>query len=226
MTRWNNAQIGDLYSAYSAGTLDAGFKLMLEAQAHIRADISERVDFANALSGAFLENETPTELSANARDRAMAQIDSETEFETKPEAAAAMEAGSVLEEMLNLPENLHDAMFDAVEADGWSRLMSGIERLPLKVGSEAEVELYRLTPGAKVPRHKHDGAEMTLVLKGRFSDETGSFSAGDIAIKGPDDIHTPTVHDDDGICYTLAIRDGDLRFTGARGVLQRIMDFG
>ena len=126
--------------------------------------------------------------------------------------------------MLSLPENLHDAMFEAVENDGWSRLMNGIERLPLNVSSEAEVELYRLTPGAKVPSHRHEGVELTLVLKGKFSDETGAFCAGDVSVKGPDDTHTPTVHSDDGICYTLAVRDGGLRFTGARGVIQRIMD--
>ena len=175
MTYPTDIELGDIYAAYAAGTLDSGFKLMLEAQAQIRADIAARMDAASNISGVFLENETPTAMSEGALDQTLNMIDAIEAEETAPQADAAINAGNTLEEMLTLPENLHDAMFAAVENDGWSRLMNGIERLPLTVDSEAEVELYRLTPGAKVPKHRHEGVELTLVLKGKFSDETGAF---------------------------------------------------
>ncbi len=42
--------------------------------------------------------------------------------------------------------------------------------------------LIRLKAGRGVPRHTHGGSELTVVLEGSFSDETGHYARGDLAI--------------------------------------------
>jgi putative transcriptional regulator len=85
-----------------------------------------------------------------------------------------------------------------------------------------EVELYRIQPDATIPRHTHGGQEFTLVLAGGYTDETGSFGPGDLAVKGPEDTHQP-VGDSGEICFALIVRDGAIRLTGAMGVVQRML---
>ncbi|MFN3911594.1 cupin domain-containing protein, partial [Hyphomonas sp.] len=97
-----------------------------------------------------------------------------------------------------------------------------LKRLNLRSGERLETELYRISPGARIPRHAHAGNEYTLVVAGGFSDERGSYGPGEVVINGPNDLHQP-VGDEGEVCYALAVRDGGLRFTGVMGLLQRLM---
>ena len=64
--------------------------------------------------------------------------------------------------------------------------------------------------------HSHTGAEVTLVLSGGFTDETGSYGPGDIAIQEAGSEHQP-IADDDGECMVLAVNEGQIRLTGPIG---------
>lgn len=212
---------GEVYSAYAAGCLDPAFALMVETQAALRPDVSRAIARAEMISAVFLETEEEAALSQGAAAKALDMIDAFEAGERQTRRAVNI-AGESLSELLDLPEPLRERALEACGQTGWRSLTPGIRRLALDLGSEAEVELYRIEPGRTVPRHSHNGNEFTLVVSGGFTDETGSFGPGDIAIKGPKDTHQPT-GDMDGVCFALAVHEGGLRFTGVMGLVQRLL---
>jgi anti-sigma factor ChrR (cupin superfamily) len=49
--------------------------------------------------------------------------------------------------------------------------------------------LLRYAPGAKVPRHRHEGVEQIYVLIGKQRDERGEYAAGSRIVNPPGSIH-------------------------------------
>lgn len=211
----------ELYAAYAAGCLDPAFALMLETQSVLRPEIRDAVALSEVISGSILETAPAARLTDGALDRALAAIDA-LEADEVSSVRAGREAGEAMEEMLALPEPLRTAALDALGKSGWQVMGRGLKRLNLSAGSKLETELYRIAPGAKIPRHTHAGSEYTLVLAGGFSDERGSYGPGDVVINGADDYHQP-VGDEGEVCYALAVRDGGLHFTGVMGFIQRTL---
>lgn len=212
---------GEVYSAYAAGCLDPAFALMVETQAALKPEVGRAVAHAETIAGICLESEETLAVSDQALSNTMAMIDA---FEARPSAQAtcAKSACAALDELLALPDPLRDNAIDAAGATGWQNLTPGVRRLKLDIGSAAEVELYRIEPGARVPEHSHKGNEYTLVVSGGFSDGQGSYGSGDLCVKGETDTHQP-VGDMDGVCFALAVHEGGLRFTGLMGVVQRLL---
>lgn len=221
MRKANIKDFGEVYSAYAAGCLDPAFALMVETQAAIKPEVSRAIARAETIAGIIFEAEGCTELSDNALDDMLSMIDA---HEARPQMQidGARKACGAIQELLDLPDPLRDHAIDAAGGEGWQNLTSGVRRLKLDVGSNAEVELYRIEPGATVPKHTHKGDEFTLVVSGGFSDGDGSYGPGDLCVKGEDDMHQPT-GDMDGVCFALAVHEGGLRFTGLLGVVQRLM---
>ncbi len=211
----------ELYAAYAAGCLDPAFALMVETQGMLKPDVREGLAAGEMISGALLETAQAAELSEGALDRALAAIDA-LEADAAVSARAAKAAGEAMAELLALPEPLRGVALEAAGAAGWQTLSRGIKRLKLDASRNMETELYRISPGARIPRHTHAGSEYTLVVSGGFTDERGSYGPGDVACNGPDDIHQP-VGDAGEVCYALAIRNGGLRFTGVLGLVQRLL---
>ncbi|MCK8464656.1 ChrR family anti-sigma-E factor [Aliiroseovarius sp. S1339] len=93
----------------------------------------------------------------------------------------------------------------------WKSVGMGVRQSILSETKEGSVRLLYIPPGQAVPDHGHNGMEMTLVLQGSFSDETGHFGVGDIEIANEDLDHTPTA-DPGEACICLAATDAPLRF--------------
>ena len=104
----------------------------------------------------------------------------------------------------------------AAEKVPWRIVLPGIREHRLPSGGGGEAKLYRIAAGRRLPAHTHEGSEITLVLRGAFSDSTGHFSRGDIAIADADLDHHPTADaGEDCICF--AVTDAPLRLTGPVG---------
>lgn len=221
MTETPANTFSELYAAYAAGCLDPAFSLMVETQSVLRPEIRRSVAVSEMIAGGLLETAPAAKLSDGALDRALVAIealDAGADLSVK----AGRAAGEAMEEVLALPEPLRSAALDAIGHTGWQSMGRGLKRLNLRSGERLETELYRISPGARIPRHAHAGNEYTLVVAGGFSDERGSYGPGEVVINGPNDLHQP-VGDEGEVCYALAVRDGGLRFTGVMGLLQRLM---
>ena len=63
------------------------------------------------------------------------------------------------------------------------------------------MRLLRVQPGLKLLHHGHYGAELTLVLKGAYTDETGDYHVGEVADLDENIEHRPRVlGDEECIC--------------------------
>jgi putative transcriptional regulator len=73
----------------------------------------------------------------------------------------------------------------------WRRIGIGLwyHRLPLR--GNGALQLIKAAPGASIPEHGHGGSELTLVLRGAFSDATGSYGEGDVADLDQEIAHAP-----------------------------------
>ncbi|WP_169711795.1 ChrR family anti-sigma-E factor [Henriciella litoralis] len=220
----NHSQISELYSAYAAGRLSTAFRLLVQTQMALRADVRRDIEQAEAISGAFFEAEERETLSPNAFETALKRIDALDEG-TADQLHAAHLANERLTELMRLPEPLREKALEACAQSGWRRLTSGVSRLEISNQGTTHSHLYRIKPGASVPQHTHHGDELTLVLEGGFTDETGSYGPGDISLQTSQDTHQP-VADDDGICLVYAVSDGGMKFKGALGVFQSLFGGG
>lgn len=203
--------------ALADGRADPGVALLVDAMAAIHAEPGPLED---VVAGVLLEAETPAVMSAGALDAVMARIDVEAPRPSAQRVAARAALGA-LEELIGLPAPVRDAALEAAGEGGWKFVAPGIRAIDLPVGGETEVQLMRLQPGQKVPRHTHAGREYTLCLEGGFSDERGSYGPGDLSIADADITHMPQA-DDDGVCIVLTVTDAGLKFTGVLGLLQRV----
>ena len=96
----------------------------------------------------------------------------------------------------------------------WRRVTSSLSVSQLDTGdSKHECALYQIAAGGKIPEHDHEGAEMTVVISGGFSDRQGVYHKGDFIFREKDQIHAPTALESED-CICLAVSDAPLRFTG------------
>jgi putative transcriptional regulator len=93
----------------------------------------------------------------------------------------------------------------------WKPLGFGTKQAILWRGSEGVVRLLSIPAGQAVPDHGHRGIELTLVLSGSFSDEVGTFRAGDLEVADEGLVHVPKAGAE-GPCICAAATDAPLRF--------------
>lgn len=95
----------------------------------------------------------------------------------------------------------------------WRRLGYGVWHcpLPLSRSVRGDLRLFKVAPGCVMPEHGHGGSEMTLMLRGSYSDEFGRFVAGDVADLDEDVEHQPIADAADG-CICLVASVGRARF--------------
>jgi anti-sigma factor ChrR (cupin superfamily) len=96
-------------------------------------------------------------------------------------------------------------------AGDWKPLRSGVEVLRLFGDHEegASIALLRYAPGARVPRHRHMGFELIVVLSGAQSDERGTYAAGSVMVNPKGDEHS--VWSDEG-CTILIVWERPVEF--------------
>mgnify|MGYP001823911758 FL=1 len=95
----------------------------------------------------------------------------------------------------------------------WKRLGFGIWHHPIQLspGTQGDLRLIKVAPGQVMPEHGHGGSELTLVLAGAYSDETGCYRTGDVSDLGDDVEHRPISDPSEG-CICLIASEQKARF--------------
>ncbi len=76
----------------------------------------------------------------------------------------------------------------------WRDFGNGLSMARLAREDKREIVLYRITADAAADaflRHEHVGGEFYLVLRGKITDETGEYEAGNLVFLDPQSVHTP-----------------------------------
>jgi putative transcriptional regulator len=183
----------DLLWDYHRGALPTGLRLTvathLELCPHCRAEAA----VFDAVGGALLDDIEGVEMSGNALDLALARIE-RPEEPVRPAAKPQREflAG------FDLPDTVATAR---IANRYWAA--PGVWMAPIHVDDApkgSKTFLMHVKAGMTMPEHTHRGPEVTLVLKGRFSDVYGEYSKGDIALCADEHSHSPAILDADCLC--------------------------
>ena len=120
-----------------------------------------------------------------------------------------------------LPAPLAQLVGRPLDAVRWRPLGIGIwhHRISLHGPDMGELHLIRTSAGRDLPEHGHNGAELTLVLRGAYQDETGQFRVGDAADLDESIEHRPVADPEAGCICVLAF-ERPARF---KGLLPRLL---
>lgn len=186
-----------MLAAYAAGTLPHAFSVVVASHISLCAECRAALGAHQALGGVMLEEADTAPVSGGLRDALMAQLD----------------APFVPEPVFERSGVYPGPVMAALKGRGvhWKRLGMGVRQDILSEGPDGSVRLLYIPPGQAVPDHGHNGLELTLVLQGSFSDETGQFGVGDLEVADESLEHTP-VADAGDPCICLAATDARLRF--------------
>ena len=166
-----------------------------------------------ALSGAGLESTDPVPVSDRSAMLSAIFAAPDEPADVLPQSAA----GDAV-----LPDPVARYLGCTLSEIRWRTILPGVKEYKVEKTERGEAVLYWIKPGRKMPSHTHEGSEYTLVLKGGFTEVTGHFRRGDIAIADQEVDHRP-VADPDEDCICFAVTDAPLRLTGSVGrVLQRL----
>jgi putative transcriptional regulator len=94
----------------------------------------------------------------------------------------------------------------------WRPLAPGVwhHRLALSPGVEGDLRLFKVAAGCKIPMHGHGGMEITVVLDGAFTDETGEYHRGDVLDLDEETAHEPIADKELG-CICLIASERPIR---------------
>ncbi|MGO2354936.1 MAG: ChrR family anti-sigma-E factor [Marinomonas foliarum] len=113
-----------------------------------------------------------------------------------------------------IPRSLRQFIKSSYDDLNWMRLSPSFKIATLyNEEGGAQVALTRVKAGAHMPTHTHTGDEITLVLEGAFSDESGVYRQGDFINRDASHKHKPIVTKD-AECICLTVLDAPIEFTG------------
>ncbi len=121
-----------------------------------------------------------------------------------------------------LPSALRNYLGVSSSEIKWRFRLPGVKEYRVETRDGGEAVLYWIRAGRKMPSHTHSGQEVTLLLKGSFSDEQGRYERGDVAVADDDVDHSP-VAGKEADCICFAVTDAPLKLTGpVMALLRRV----
>ena len=196
-----------LLLSFDAGNLSSAQALAVRVHLSYCHQCRQQLRQLAPLGGALLEQLTPASLDEGSFDSLMAQLDSSPAPAAPAPAKVAAEA-STNPLLAYLPAPLAQLHWQRQTRSIFKFDLAKIIRVP-----GFQVALQKISAGAQVPTHTHQGLEYTVVLSGGFSDEMGVYHPGDFIARDPSHKHTPrALQNEDCICLTVL--GAPLKFTG------------
>ena len=120
-----------------------------------------------------------------------------------------------------LPRSLRRLAHGGLQNLHWAQLGKALRVAPLPIlGETRETAIYDIKAGGRMPEHEHRGEEITVLLKGSFSDADGSYSRGDFVVRNAGETHQPTATQDTD-CICLVCLERPVR---PRGLFYRLIE--
>lgn len=99
----------------------------------------------------------------------------------------------------------------------WKRIAPALQEAQITTGqNKYEVCFHKIKRGGKIAEHNHGGKEITVVLRGSFSDEHGTYHVGDYLVKEAGQVHRPLAAQNQD-CLCLSIIEAPVKLTGLTG---------
>ena len=186
-----------LLQAYASGNLPHAYAVVVAAHISV-CDTCRVVAEGHATAGGQIMEATAEEaVSAALKARILDMLDDPDPLPPTPQAKGIYPAPV--------------AELFSGDTPAWKSLGMGVKQSILSINDSGSVRLLYIPGGRAMPHHGHNGLELTLVLQGAFSDETGRFARGDVELGLPDMDHTP-IAEEGPACICLAATDARLKF--------------
>lgn len=198
----------ELLLDYASGTLAEPVALALACHLTLCPRCRRDLATIESVAGRQLDEIAPQPAAGFA-----AIADRLGEQEDGPTQAPASSSAGIL-----LPRPLLSYLPGGLDRVTWRWSGTGLlsYALPVSKARGGLASLLKIAPGAGLPLHTHRGNELTLVLSGGFTDETGAYQRGDLEVADPALEHRPVAMLDQP-CICLAITDAPLDFSGPLG---------
>ena len=209
MTIKHHPDIASLMSC-AAGSQPESIAAVVASHLSVCPQCARRVGNLASIGEALFEDIAPIDL----KNPAPVAVARSMEADDPLPVAVTVKAGEV-------PAPLRELIGTDLDALAWKRIAPGVWHYPLKLSGQArgDLRLIKVAPGSKLPDHGHRGEEMTLVLRGSYTDGSGQYSIGDVADLDPDVEHAPVTGAAEG-CICLLASEKPARF---KGIFARMM---
>ncbi len=204
-----------LLAEFAAGVLPPAQAIAVSAHLHYCPASRQKVRDLEALGGALLEREKTSQPELDQAFTKLLQCiyehtDVASEAHNEPHH-------KVNAKHADLPKALQKLL--SQQTVNWKRVTSTLKTAPLVTGQEEYcVSLQKIAAGGRVPHHDHGGREITVVLRGSFSDEDGVYQPGDFIERQDGDAHRPMASSNED-CLCLSVEEAPVKLTGILGWL-------
>ena len=196
----------DHWLDYAAGQLDGASRSLLEAHLAFCEPCRRQAAHDTAPGGALLAGLPDLPAPTAMLGGILARL-------------KAPEPPRVGAETLPIPRNLW-SLLPSLQGASWrGALTRGFRFLEAAPG----LFIIHMEKGRPFPEHGHTGMERSVILAGGLKDAGSVMEAGDFDEADGSRVHSPVALPDED-CWILASLEGGIRFTGWRGVLQRLAD--
>ncbi|MYM62898.1 ChrR family anti-sigma-E factor [Pseudomaricurvus sp. HS19] len=204
----------DRLMAFAAGTQPLSQAICVSAHLEHCAQCRQLLRRLNHVGSEMISSLPPARVPEQLKAKVMQKIRSGEAAVEQPISTT----GSAPGHSPIVPRCLRKLVPGDIDKLRWKRLSPSIRSARLCSDVDGtQVELIRIKPGGKVARHNHTGEEVTLVLKGAFSDESGIYRAGDIIFRDQRDrLHRP-IASQDSECICLTAVASPIQLTGWLG---------
>lgn len=187
-----------MLASYAAGSLPQPFAIVVAAHISMCMTCRASLGAHQAAGGVLLDASGHEPVSDTLKSQIWDQLDAPV-VPRPTFRASGIYPGPIMEALKGKPPQ-------------WKSLGMGVKQSILSADKTGSTRLLYIPSGQAVPDHTHNGLELTLVLQGSFSDQTGQFRSGDLEVADQALEHTPIA--DAGLpCICIAATDAPLRFS-------------
>lgn len=194
---------------YAAGSLPSSQALCVAAHLHYCEECRQKVEQLNRLGSMFFDELAPREISqsfSNLMDRIDALPEQQEPAPGPTESAQTRQAAA-------LPFALQKLTRGDLNSLDWHSIGKYFSYSDLNVGDKRrETSLFNIKAGGNVPRHRHKGDEITVVLRGSFSDQDDHYQTGDFIVRTRGEMHRPVAAEDED-CLCLSTLEAPIQMT-------------
>lgn len=204
----NHHPSDELLLDYAAGSLREGWSIAIATHLALCPHCRKQVGVMESVGGSLLDAIETSSAAGSAYEDLLKRLEGlpqDVPFVT--ETVLGKDAGRPV-----LPEPLRGYLGCDLDSLRWKRLGRGAYQVLVATReNDSVVRLLRIPAGRPVPAHTHGGLELTVVLRGAFSDETGEYGRGDIQQADETLRHQPHAAPGED-CICLAVTDAPLQF--------------
>lgn len=194
-------------AAFAAGNLDEARSVVIATHLALCDECRRAVRDFEALGGVCLDSVDPVDMNESALASFWARAGAQERMATPASKRAANDFE------LDAAHPLAAYLKDGIDAIEWRPVAPGLSQyvIPAQGYRPGVLRLLKINPGVRIPKHTHGDEELTLILRGSYTDEVGDFARGDLADLDGGVLHAPLATGDEP-CVCLIATSAPLRF--------------